>query len=138
MGVFWIPVVGIIATFSMIIAVVASSSRVRERQAEQRAQVQMKLIDRFGTANEFVDFVHSPEGKQFLAGTVTTQRRATGAYTIAMVLGGLGAAFLVLTFAESRDFLIPAMILLGLAAGFFGAATLSSRIAREIDRTPAP
>ena len=66
MSVFWIPVISIIGGIAMIIIISLAGAQTRQRRAELRAQVQMKLIDRFGSADEFVQFVKSNEGKEFL------------------------------------------------------------------------
>jgi len=45
----WIPIVGMLTTFGMIVAVVWLITRARQRAAQYRAEVQLRMIDRFGS-----------------------------------------------------------------------------------------
>ena len=49
----WIPVIAISGSFIMVVAIVFLGSRAKERTARYRADVQMKMIERFGSAAEF-------------------------------------------------------------------------------------
>lgn len=139
MNVMWIPVISIAGGIAMIIILALAGARTRQHNAELRAQVQMKLIDRFGSANEFIDFIQSPEGKQFLGDAPRVARtKFLGGLRVGIVLGTIGVAFLLLAFIEDRDWYIPAFIMLGIGGGFFLASFFSMKIAHQMENAPDP
>src|SRR6476620_11026652 len=95
-NVFWIPIVSIVGSFAMVVTIVWFATRSKQRRAELRAEVQMKLIDKFGNAGEFVQFLESPQGQQFLdQPRRNTRERALGGITGALITTFLGIAFLL-------------------------------------------
>ena len=139
MSVFWIPVISVIGGIALVMVLVVAGAATRQKQAQLKAEVQMKLIERFGTANEFVTFVQSPEGKQFLGNGASVARRGgvTGIRS-GIILGFIGLAFTLCAFIEhDRGWFIPGFILLGLGAGFFVSAMFSMKLARDMERPPA-
>src|SRR4051812_15999740 len=101
----WIPIVGIISSFGATVLVVYFVTRARQRRVELQAEMQAKLIDRFGSAPEMVTFLQSPAGREFVAGVQTTpvnltRERVLGGFTRSIILTSLGVAFLFLTFYE--------------------------------------
>ena len=96
----WIPIIGILASSTMVVLVVFFVTRGRQRRVEAQVEMQAKLIDRFGSAPELVSFLHSPAGRQFITGVqsapdVLTRERILSGFTRAVVLSSLGLAFLV-------------------------------------------
>jgi hypothetical protein len=87
--------------FAMIIAGILASAKTRQRRAELQAQVQSKLIDRFDSAPELIEFLKSPTGQEFVSGVRAQQaavvtRKTLGSIRTAVFLAVLGAGFLVL------------------------------------------
>jgi len=111
-------------------------SRARERSARYRADVQMKMIERFGSAAEFTQFLESPAGKQFLNDQPrrSARERAMGGIRTGIILTFIGLGFCVGYWAE-RDpgFFIPAFILIGLGLGFLISAVISWKMAAKWD-----
>lgn len=140
MSVFWIPVISVIGGIGLVIVLVVMGAATRQKQAQLKADVQMKLIERFGTASEFVNFVQSPEGKQFLGdGSTAARRGVASGVRSGIILGFIGLAFTFVAFVEhDRGWFIPGFILLGLGAGFFLSAMISMKLARDMERPPAP
>ena len=135
MSIYWIPVLAIGGGIAMIIVMVSMGARVKERRAQLRADVQMKLIDRFGSASEFVQFVKSPEGKEFL-GDAPRMARANyiGGIRNGIILGCIGLGFLFIAILQHDDgWYIPSFILLGLGIGFFVSSFLSMKLARQME-----
>ena len=134
----WIPIVGSVSLFSMIAFIVWVGARKRQREVEAITQVQTKMLDKFGSAAEFVDFLRSGEGLKFLQGFAVERRSAAeklfGTIRTGIVLAFLGLAFLSLagfTHEDPQDFLIPGIILLALGAGFLVSAFVASRMSRS-------
>ena len=137
----WIPIVGIISSFGTAVLVVYFITRARQRNAELQAQMQSKLIERFGSAPEMVAFLQSPAGREFVAGVQTapatqTRERILGGFTRSIILTALGAGFLFLTFFEDNDFVVPAALVLSLGIGYFIATLVSWRLSASLSAQP--
>jgi hypothetical protein len=134
-----IPIVSIIGSFTMIVAIVWFITRARQRTAQYRAEVQMKMIERFGSASEFTQFLDSPAGKQFLNEPRKTARdRALGGIRTGIILLFIGIGFAFAYFSE-RDpgWFIPAFIMIGLGVGFLISSAVSWKMAKEWDSPQA-
>jgi hypothetical protein len=133
----WIPLIGMISSSVMVVLIVYFVARSRQRRAEVQAEVQTKLIDRFGSAPELVEFLQSPAGRQFVSGVqgvpgVMARERILSGFTRSIVLSMLGAAFLGLTFFYEDDFAVPAAILFSLGIGYFLATLISWRLSASL------
>ncbi|HJT17048.1 MAG TPA: DUF6249 domain-containing protein [Thermoanaerobaculia bacterium] len=135
-----IPIVSVVGSFIMVVAIVYFISRAKERSARYRADVQMKMIERFGSANEFTQFLESSAGKQFLNETPrrSARERAMGGIRTGIILTFIGLGFCVGYWAEGDPgFFIPAFILIGLGVGFLISAAVSWKMAAKWDSTQA-
>jgi len=131
----WIPIVAMGGSFAMVVAVIWLVMRAKQRTAQYRAEVQMKMIDRFGTATEFVSFLESPAGRSFLQEPKrSTRERIVWGIRTGIILFFLGMAFAFAYFAE-RDpgIFIPAFILGGLGIGFILASVISLKLADKLN-----
>lgn len=133
----WIPVIGMITSTLMVVLIVYFVARSRQRRAELQAEVQTKLIDRFGSAPELIEFLQSPAGRQFVSGVqgvpgAMARERIMSGFTRSIVLSMLGVAFLALTFFYNDDFAVPAAILLSLGIGYFLATMVSYRLSSRM------
>jgi hypothetical protein len=133
----WIPIIGMLSSSVMVVLIVYFVARARQRRAEVQAEVQTKLIDRFGTAPELIDFLQSPAGRQFVSGVqgvpgAMARERIMSGFTRSIVLTMLGMAFLGLTFFYNDDFAVPAAILFSLGIGYFLATLVSWRLSSHM------
>ena len=129
-----IPVLGILTSTVMVVAIVWTITKARTRRTEVQAEVQTRLIDRFGSAPELIDFLQSPAGRQFVTGVqsapaIMARERIINGFTRSIVLTMLGAAFGVLTFTYENDFAVPAAILFFLGIGYLVATFISLKLA---------
>jgi hypothetical protein len=142
-GVVWIPIIGILGSSATVVLVVWFVARARQRRAEVQAEVQVKLIDRFGTAPELIEFLQSPSGRAFISGVqsapaVLARERVAGALTRSIVLTALGLAFMFLMFFQREDgWAVPASILLFLGLGYFIATIVSYRLTSKMNADAA-
>jgi hypothetical protein len=132
-----IPIFGILSSSAMVVLIVYFVSRGRARRAEVQAEVQSRLIDRFGSAPELIDFLQSPAGRQFVSGVqsapaLLARERIVSGFSRAIVLSMLGAAFLALTFFYDDDFAVPAAILFSLGVGYLLATFVSWRLSKTL------
>ena len=90
----WIPIIGILASSAMVVLVVSLVTKSRQRRVEAQVQMQAKLIERFGSSNDLVDFLQSPAGRQFVAGVQSapaamTRERILSGFTRAIIMTAL-------------------------------------------------
>lgn len=133
----WIPVIGMLTSTAMVVLIVYFVARSRQRRAELQAEVQTRLIDRFGSAPELIEFLQSPAGQQFVSGVqsapaLMARERIMSGFTRAIVLSMLGAAFLGLTFFYDDDFAVPAAILFSLGIGYLLATLVSYKLSANM------
>lgn len=142
----WIPLVSIVMSMTATIVIVYIVARARQRKAELQAEVQTRLIDRFGSAPELVAFLQSPSGRQFVHGVQSapsryTRERVVGAVARAIVVTMLGVAFMAMWLVFSEFFAIPALLLTCLGVGLLAAAAVSYSLSAKLgvgDPPPAP
>ena len=129
--------VPVIASTTMIVLIVWLVSRSRQRRVELQTEVQTRLIDRFGSAPELIEFLQSPAGREFVSGVqsapvVIARDRIASGFTRAVVLSALGVGFLALTFFYEKDFAVPAVIVFSLGIGYLIATFVSYRLSRRL------
>lgn len=136
-GVFVMIVFVSLGSFAMIATIVWLGVHARNRKATLQAEVQTRLIDKFSNAPEFVDFLNSDTGKQFLTGIdkmpqLMARDRIVGGVSRGLILILLGAAFLAIWIADSNvGFMYPGFILLGLGLGFFISTLVSLKLSQK-------
>ncbi len=143
-----VPIIGTIMFFSTVIFVVWASVHAKNRKATLQAEVQTRLIDKFSNAPEFVDFLNSDTGKQFLSGIdkmpkLMARDRIVGGVSRGLILTLLGASFIAIWIADSNvGFMFPGFILLGLGIAFFLSTLVSLKLSQKFgligDDSPTP
>lgn len=133
----WIPIVGIISSSAMVVLVVYFVTQGRARRVQAQVEMQSRLIDRFGSAPELVQFLHSPAGREFVAGVqgapaALTRERLMSGFSRGIVLTALGGAFLFLRYTWEDDFAVPAAILLFLGVGYLIATFVSYKLSSKL------
>lgn len=134
----WIvPIVGLISSTVMVVLVVFFVTQGRSRRVQAQVEMQSRLIDRFGSAPELVQFLHSPAGREFVAGVqgapaAMTRERLMSGFTRSIVLTSLGCAFVYLNVTWEDDFAIPAAILLFLGIGYMIATFVSYKLSAKL------
>jgi hypothetical protein len=136
-GMVFIPLFGIVFSSVMVVMVVWLVTRSRQRKAEAQVEMQSKLIDRFGSAPELIQFLQSPAGQQFVSGVqsapaLLTRERVLTGFSRAIILTTLGAAFLILTFWYNDDFAVPAAILFSLGLGYLLATLVAYKLSSKL------
>ena len=132
----WIAIVGIILGNIAFIAVVVAWWRVRQRRLELQAEVQTKLIERFGSSSELVEFLKSTTGREFVHGVQkgslgVTQERVLAGIRKAIVMSFIGLGLLTLWGIFKEEWVAWfAIMFLALGLGFLTAAFVSMRLSR--------
>src|SRR5213078_5274567 len=97
----WMPMIVSLGFFAMIVWIVWLGTNAKNRRAQAQADVQTKLIERFSTSKEFIEFLQSPSGQRFVSGVeVTTalyaRDRIIRGFGTGIVLSLLGVGFLAI------------------------------------------
>lgn len=133
----WLPIFGMLTSTFMVVYIVYLVTQARTRRMEAQVQMQTKLIERFGSAPELVEFLHSPAGRQFVAGVQSapatmTRERIMGGFTRSIVLTALGIGFIALAIIDNNDWFIPAIIVFSLGLGSLIATFVSWRFSKSL------
>lgn len=133
-----IALFAVLGAFTMTIVIVLALTRARQRRLELQTEVQTKMIEKFGSAPELINFLQSPAGREFVAGVqgspaATTTSRVIGGIRSAIILSALGLAFLAIWIVSHDEGLMyPAFILLALGIGFYIASVVSMRLSKSM------
>ena len=137
--VFWIPIIAIAGSFAMVVAVVWLITRSKQRGAQYRSEVQMKMIEKFGTTAEFAKFLESPAGREFLEPRRNARDRILGGIRAGIILLFLGFGFFFGYSAEhDPGFFIPGFIMTGLGLGFLVSSAISWKLTKQWEGTQQP
>jgi hypothetical protein len=136
MGTEVVAILSVFGTMCFMVWVVFNSVR-RWRTAQAQAQVQMRLLDRFGSSQELLTYMQTADGKQFLESAFiehgnTFGRILTGMQTgIVFTIAGVAMLFLRNRMWDAAEgFLFFGTLLLAVGIGCLiaaGAAYLFSR-----------
>ncbi len=139
----WIPIIGIIFGNLAFITVAVSFFWWRARRQQYQAEVQSKLIERFGSTPELITFLNSEAGRDFVngvqTGTMTVAReRVLSGIRRAIILSFLGAAFMALWGVMREDGLAwPGILFLAVGLGYGIATWVSVTLSKRWDRNEA-
>ncbi len=131
-----IPIFGITFAFGFAAFAVFVGARTKQKRWEALASVQNRMLDKFGSAQEFTEFLKTPEGRSYMLvaadkGEGGQPSKILGSIKAGIVLSMLGIGFLVLAGAFEDGFVVPGVLLLSLGIGFLGSSLISTRLARS-------
>lgn len=133
-----IPLVAIVANVIMVVMIVYFVTRSRQRRAELQVEMQSRLIDRFSSPTELVQFLHSEAGQKFMTGVDASSKQATrnrlmSGFNRAIILLSLAAAFLFIgIFTDETEAFVPTAILAALGFGFLIATFVSYKLSGKL------
>ncbi len=137
-----IPILGMLLGFGMVIVLIMVVTRARQRRQELQAELQGKLIERFGSTPDLINFLQSAAGREFVMGVQQgpikyTRERIISGFRRSIVLSALGAALTLLTLVD-RDFLPFGLIVLFLGLGYLGATMVSMKLVHGLPGDAEP
>ena len=138
----WVVVL-VLGQFALVALIIWIALNYRLKRERHQAEERERLLNRFATGPEMVDFLSSPAGQKLIDGFAIQKgaavRSLSKAITAGLVLLCLGLAFLILA---SRDYLpgapfeIPG-VLTGMAGvGILISAWISARLLRRSGLLP--
>jgi len=133
-----IPITMFVAIAVTIIWVSSVSNKRREVEARSQAEVHNRLIEKFGTSKEFIDFMQTDGGKTFLkpvaaANPAAPYRKILASVTTGVIVTMFGVALLLLhlfAFDHEEGVLGGGIIFLMIGIGFLVSAAISYRLSK--------
>lgn len=136
----FLPMVAIIVGSAMIVSLVFMGTRMRTRRVERMTELQNRVLDKFGTATEFIQFLSTPEGRLWMTASTESRThqadRILGSVRWGMITAAIGGAFVLLATIEERDMIIPGILIGSVGVGFLAHAYLATRLARRWGMMP--
>lgn len=136
-----IPIVAIIFSNIVFMVVAVAWWRIKQRRLELQAEVQTKLIERFGSSVELIEFLKSNTGRDFVHGVQrgaagVAHQRVVAGIRKAIILSFFGIGLLTIWGISGADWISWfGVLFLALGLGFLTAAIASMRLTRT-DETP--
>ena len=139
-----IPILGMLLSFFAVGLVFLVVTKARQRRIEIQAELQSKLIDKFGTTTELITFLESPAGRKFVQGVQTgnvmmVQDRVVGGIRRAILITALGVGFIALWIITGLIGLAwPGVLLLVLGIGYYAASMVTMRFGQSEQQSFTP
>jgi len=138
-----VAVVAIFGSVGFYLAAIAGIwivSRARSQRAQIHAEMQTKLVERFGSAPELVEFLQSPAGQQFITGVDTLPRflareKIISGVRTAIIFATVGVGFLALCIdpdIRNSFLLFVGTMLIAIGIAFLLAAVASVKLSRSL------
>ena len=143
-----IPIVLFIGFFATMSFISHNRSKRSAVATAARAEVYNRMIDKFGSAKEFTDFLQTAEGRSFIEELGRDRGPVSGPYDkilwsikagVLSTLVGLTLVLLSMTMFDTTEegVMIPGAILTALGAGFIISAVISQRLSASWGILPA-
>lgn len=130
-----VPLFGIFFGCMLVIAAIWLGVRARMKRVELMTELQNKVLDKFGTSTEFVDFVKTPEGRQWMSNSTESRTRQAdrilSSLRWGLIAAAFGGAFLLLAVFEERDLIYPGLLIGSIGVGFLLHSFLAAKLARK-------
>jgi Flp pilus assembly protein TadB len=127
------------ATIGWVIYLAADTAK-RQRRIKAQTELHGRLLDKFSSASEVVEFLQTPSGAQFVD-RISSDREepASGILRsthrgIILVVVAIGCLVLTRVYGwDNNPLLVVGVILLCLGIGFLISAAVSHRLSRTLD-----
>jgi len=134
------PVFALIAmmTAGLLVVRMAIENGKSKREAEAQLQLHTRLIDKFGSPRELLDYLQSDAGKKFLTPATVQKimpyKRILGAAQAGIVLTFVGAAFWLIRGSFDQEEMRAATFLGGVTLAFGLGFIVSAILAHVLSR----
>jgi len=132
---------GAFATAGWVIYLAADATK-RQRRLKAQTELHGRLLDKFGSAREVVEFLQTPSGAHFVDSFSSEREEpASGVLRsthrgIILVIVAIGCLGLIVPYGwENNPLLVVGVILFCLGIGFLISAAVSHRLSRTLDLT---
>ena len=132
-------VVGVCSVFALLIGFTTwVVSRRRQERGRAQFDLQRRMLEKFGTASEFVAFLESDSGRKFLQAvsseTQTQASRIFGSIQKGAIFTLIGVVGFCVVAYDTRDLVplaVPSGILLATGLGYLISAFATYRLSRQ-------
>ena len=136
---------GAFATAAWAMYMAAETSK-RQRKMKAQAELHGRLLDKFGSAREVVEFLQTPGGAQFVDSISSDREEPSNGILrsthrgIILVIVAAGCLFLNWYYRNSGEnpLLVIGVILFCLGVGFLASAAVSHRLSRTLGLAQRP
>ena len=131
----WVMILGaIVGTFFFLGWIVWLETRQKRERQERDIELRSRMLEKFGTSEEFVGFMQTDAGKKFLDMPKTKaekswRKKVASSVSFGAILIMLGIAFLVLAWGFDEDMTFPGVILIAIGIGLGISAYTYYRLA---------
>ncbi len=141
----WWILIMVISQLAFVAFLIALAVNYRQKMLQRRSDERLRVLERFGSGQELSEFLSTESGGQFLglfavkAGNPS--RIIVTGVAIALLLGFMGAAFLLLSWLDAQElgveYMVAAVLVLAGALGILAASVVSLRLARKLGLLPS-
>jgi hypothetical protein len=130
-----VPLVSVVAGSLLFMWAIWLGVKARMRRIELMTELQNKVLDKFGTSSEFVEFARTPEGRNWM--TASSEGKSRQADKVlsslrwGLILACFGGAFLILAAIQERDLVYPGFLIGSIGVGFLAHSLLAAKLARR-------
>jgi hypothetical protein len=124
------------------VAYLAAEAKKRQRRLEAQTELHGRLLDKFSSAHEVVDFLQTPSGAQFVDSISSDREEPSNGILrsthrgIILVIVAIGCLGLTAAYGwRQNPLLVIGVILLCLGIGFLISAAASHRLSRALGLT---
>ncbi len=132
-----IPITVVLIVCSMISWLIWLITRTRHLQIKAQAELHHRLLEKFGSTQELIDFLQSEGGQQFLdaisAKPINPKEQILSSVQKGIILTilGIGGFFLGWIYHYGQDaFTIVGVLVIALGVGFLASAGISYRLSQ--------
>ncbi len=136
---FAVPIVFFLVTLFAFALLLLYLYRKRHEEIETRKEIFNRLLDRYAQAREFIEFLRTPEGREFIE-LFAPRRKTLQDRLIAYIRNGviftlIGLGMIVFAYIEGDpDISFMVIIFLAIGIGYLFAAWTTYRIYRQSDQ----
>jgi len=130
----------IMLTFAVLFGFVfwiSKRAKIEQARSAAKMNLQTRMLEKFSSAQEFVDFVSTPEGQTFLASSTDVTERLNPLLKLyqsmrwGFVLSLVGIGFIILSFMVEREMIVPGVLALTLGLGFLISSLVGQKLAQS-------
>jgi len=136
-----VVLLALFATIGWVIYLVAETTK-RQRRLKAQTELHGRLLDKFSSAREVVEFLQTPGGAQFVDSYSSEREEPVNGILrsthrgIILVVVGTGCLGLIKAYgSENNPLLVMGVILFCLGVGFLLSAAVSHRLSRTLGLT---
>lgn len=130
-----IPLFAIVFGTGTILGAIWLGMKARMKRVELMTDLQNRVLDKFATSTEFIEFVRTPEGREWMTSSTESKSkqadRILGSLRWGLITAAFGGAFLILAVFQERDLIYPGLLIGSIGVGFLAHSLIAAKLARR-------